>query len=140
MGYLVKTRGTEGLLNLWDDFFELGDFFEKPQFSKSLSAAIDIESDENNVYVTTELPGIEKDKIEIEYEKGILSIKGEKSEATQRDEKNRAYREISRGNVERRVQVSDVDFENAKADYKNGHLELTLPKLEKSKLKKLNIN
>ena len=133
MEYLVKQKKGEGVFDLWDDFFE------NHQFSKQCSAPIDIESDENNVYITTELPGIAKENIEIEYQKEVLFIRGEKSKAVKNNEKNQVYQEIHRGKVERRIQVGEINFEKAMAHYKNGQLELTLPKHEQSKPKRLEV-
>lgn len=139
MGFLTKPRQSERLLDLWDDFFEDSTIFNRLPQLKSNLAPVDLESDEENVYVTTELPGIAKDKLNVEYDNGVLYISGEKEDRVKRNENNRVYQEISRGKIERRIQVGDIDFDAAEATFKDGHLELVLPKQKASSVKRLTI-
>ena len=84
--------------------------------------------------------GIEKDDLDISVSDNLLTIKGE-TKHEEKEEKGEYYRcEISRGTFSRTVALpSDVDSEGGKAKFKDGVLELTLPKIEKTKRRSIKI-
>jgi HSP20 family protein len=96
--------------------------------------SVDVIDREDEVVVRAEVPGYKKEEIEVSVSNSTLTIKGE-TKAEEKEEKGDYYRcEISRGAFTRTVELpAAVDDSKAKASMKDGMLELTLPKVEKSK-------
>ena len=107
--------------------------FERSRTIK-LEFAIDVIDEGDSVRVIADLPGFEKENIEIWVENGDLVIKAERKEETEEKETNYLRRERRYGKIYRRVALpKDVDVEDIKAKYNNGILEITIPKTEKAK-------
>ena len=87
--------------------------------------------DEGDHYLLqAELPGFQKDDIQVNVDGDYLTIQAQhKEERENKDSKNYIRRERSYGSYSRTFQVSDVDVKNIQASYKNGILELKLPKV-----------
>jgi HSP20 family protein len=96
--------------------------------------SVDVIDRDDEVVVRAEVPGYKKEDIEISVSDSSLTIKGE-TKTEEKEEKGDYYRcEISRGAFTRTVELpAAVDDSKAKASMKDGMLELTLPKVEKSK-------
>jgi HSP20 family protein len=102
--------------------------------AESFLPSVDVIDRDDEVVVRAAIPGYKKEDIEISVSDSMLTIKGEtKTEA--KEEKGDYYRcEISQGSFSRMVELpASVDDAKAKATMKDGMLELTLPKIEKSK-------
>jgi HSP20 family protein len=125
----LTTRNTNLIDELFDDIF-----YSKP-LTQSISAPVDLIEDEKEVRVSVEIPGMNKDEINIEYKDGILKVSGEKK--IEKSEKG--HREIRSGKFSRSVSVKDIDFENGSAEYRDGVLSVILPKAEKLSIGKLKI-
>src|SRR4051795_8663879 len=87
---------------------------------------IEISESEKEVQVTAELPGLEEKDIQVELEKGVLAIRGEKK--TETEDKDRLFSERYYGRFERRIPLDDIDQDKIDASFKNGVLNVTLPK------------
>lgn len=101
-------------------------------------------SDNGKEYILeADLPGFNKEDINIDINNNILTIKAERhSEYEEKDKKNKYVRcERSYGSYSRQFDISNVDTEHIKAKYNNGVLKLTLPKHQETaeKSKKLKI-
>lgn len=96
--------------------------------------AVDVIETEQDIVLKADLPGIPQDQIEVKFENGTLSIKGERKFAS--DGKQAGFRRIERGygSFARHYTLPDtLDVEHVKAEYKNGELTITLPKKEAAK-------
>ena len=87
---------------------------------------IEISESEKEMQVTAELPGLEEKDIEVELANGVLAIRGEKK--TEREDKDRLFSERYYGRFERRIPLDDIDQDKIEASFKNGVLNVTLPK------------
>jgi len=88
-----------------------------------------------------EVPGLEKDDINIEFNENTLTIKGEKKEEKEVKEEN--YHRVERfsGSFSRRFTIPrETDGNKIKASMKDGILELRIPKAEEKKAKAIPIN
>jgi HSP20 family protein len=96
--------------------------------------SVDIIDRDDEVIVKAEVPGYKKEDLEISVADTTLTIKGE-TKTEEKEERGDYYRcEISRGAFTRTLALpAAVDDTKAQAVMKDGVLELTLPKLEKSK-------
>jgi len=95
---------------------------------------VDIVERDDELVVKAELPGVDKKDLDISVTENAVTIKGSTSHE-EKEEKGDYYRcEMSRGAYSRTVTLpSEVDADKAKAKFKDGVLELTLPKLKKAK-------
>lgn len=95
---------------------------------------VDIIDREGEIVLKAEVPGVKKEDIEVSVDENTVTLRG-KTSHEEKEEKGNYYRsEIRRGSFSRTVALPrDVDATRAKASFKDGILELTLPKLNKSK-------
>ena len=144
--------------DLWIDPFEsFGDFqneishYFKPMskwmdkdsrlFDRELSPSIDVYDSGNEVLVKADVPGLKTDEIDVSIYNNVLTIKGEKKRENEVSDKNYIRSERFYGSFSRSVQLpSEVDQNNVSASYKNGVLELKIPKKEEAKTKHINID
>jgi HSP20 family protein len=96
---------------------------------------VDIFEDADNTYVRAELPGLKREDINVEMAEGYLTIS-----ATQKSEAKDKEAEESFSFC-RSVSIADeVDTSKVSASYENGVLNVTLPKREEAKPKKIAIS
>ena len=94
----------------------------------------------NEIVVKAELPGVAKEDIDLTITKDSLTLKGETKKEEEIKEENYYAAEISYGSFTRTIALpAEVDSEKAKASFKNGVLEITLPKREEAKPKEIKI-
>jgi len=118
----------------WDRF--LGDFplFARsaaPAGDRSFVPAVNIEETDTELRLSAELPGLEETDFEVMTEGDLLTIRGEKKVETTSDVNGRRRVERSRGAFERSFRVAwEIDSDRVKAVFKNGVLDLVIPKPE----------
>lgn len=95
---------------------------------------VDVIDREEDILIKAELPGVDKKDINITIANNILTLEASMSKE-EKEEKAEYYRqEISRGSYRRTFELPAAVKDNeAKATFKNGILELTIPKMEKTK-------
>lgn len=102
--------------------------------------AVDIREDQDRYVLRADLPGVDPKDIEITMENGVLTIRGERSEA---NEENRdGYRRVERisGRFFRRFTLPDTaDAEKIAANGKHGVLEVTIPKHAKVQPRRISV-
>jgi HSP20 family protein len=90
----------------------------------------EISEDDKEFMVSLELPGMKAKDVNLDFNDGLLTIRGEK--ATERDEKDEALRfhlfERSYGSFMRSFELPNVDAEKVKAEFHDGVLNIHLPK------------
>jgi HSP20 family protein len=89
---------------------------------------VEVRQEEGNLIVTAELPGINKDNVKVELTQDGLMISGERRR--EHEEKRQGFyrSERSYGRFQRMVPLPDgVDAEKAKAQFKDGMLEVQIP-------------
>lgn len=102
--------------------------------------SVDVSEDKDNVYIKADLPGLKKEDVHVSLENDVLTIKGERRSENEQKDKNYHRVERSYGVFERRILLGvNVDETKIKAVYKDGVLDLTLPKSEVSKVKRIEI-
>lgn len=109
--------------------------------SGSLVPAIDLHEDDKSYTVRAEIPGVKKEDIDVTVHDGVLTINAESRYEHEEKEEGRVIRQERRyGKYVRTIRLGkDVDDSNVKANYKDGVLELELPKVEEVKPKKIAI-
>jgi len=122
--------------NIWDSLLSPFDeeVWEITPFCSEL------QEDQNNYYVKAGLPGVPKEKIDIELVNNQLRIHAEKEEEKETTNKKYHFSEISYGSFTRTYNLPrTVNNQNIKADYKEGVLNIIVPKSEESKGRKIRI-
>jgi HSP20 family protein len=101
---------------------------------------LDVIDRDDEVIVKAEIPGVKKEDLHVSLTGNMMTIKGE-TKTEEKEEKGDYYRcEISRGSFARSVMLpAEVDDSKAKAEMKDGMLEITLPKLEQAKKRDIKI-
>jgi HSP20 family protein len=90
--------------------------------------------------VKAELPGMEKENIEVNLTDHMLTIKGEKKKAEEVKEEKYYRSERSYGAFVRTLELPrDVHGDKIKATFKNGVLEVRMPKTEEAKAKEIKV-
>ena len=99
------------------------------------SPLVDIEETAEAFLIKAELPGINKENVNVSVQDGVLTIQGERQEENVEEKDGKRHRvERLYGHFSRSFSLPDnVDHENIKASYRDGVLELTLAKQEKAK-------
>lgn len=148
MNNLIRaTRGP--VARRWNDDFDnmLEGFFRpmrwaQEEASQGLIPRLDVVERDQEFVVKAEMPGINKEDIDISLENGVLTITAESKSETEEKEGDRVIRQERRyGKYVRSLRLGkEVDDKQVKASYKDGILELTLPKAEEVKPKKINVN
>ncbi|RME31797.1 Hsp20/alpha crystallin family protein [Candidatus Woesearchaeota archaeon] len=151
--------------NIWDDLRRMqsemerlfGDLFAReawggvPQLtgpgtdivsSNYRQALMDLSETDSELVATVELPGVEKKDIQINATDDGVEIKVEKKDEKEEKKKGMYRLERSYAGFYRFIPVPDgVDIDNIKASYKNGVLELRMPKVEsKRKAKRISVD
>lgn len=91
--------------------------------------AIDMHEDDKNLYITAELPGIEKDDIKISLHNDVLTISGERKREERKEKENYYHLEMCYGSFNRSITLPvEVDSDRVEASFKNGILKIQLPK------------
>jgi HSP20 family protein len=119
------------------------DFFGRPAEGAQLtewSPLVDVKEEENAFKVSVDLPGMDKDDINIEVESNRLAISGERKFEQEEKKEDHHFVERSYGKFYRSFTLpSTVQADKIDAAYKDGVLEVTLPKKEEVKPKKVSI-
>ncbi len=102
--------------------------------------AVDVSQDDTNVYIEADLPGYSPDDVDITVTADQVTIKAEKREETEEKTKEYIRRERRSGYTARTVALpAPVVSENAAADFEDGKLTLTLPKVEEVRPKQIKV-
>lgn len=102
--------------------------------------AVDVKENADSFVVTAELPGMSKEDITVEVENSTLTIKGERRFEKKDEGENYHFVERSYGSFYRSFGLpKNVSADGISAEYKDGVLQVTLPKAEEVKAKKVSI-
>jgi len=141
----------------WDPFRELEDMSERlnrvfarpalrtTEGKEHLTVAdwvptVDISETEQAYLIKAELPEVKKEDVKVTVENGVLTLSGERRQ--EKEEKGKKYHRIERsyGSFVRSFALPEsVDEGGVKAEYKDGVLNLHLPKAEKAKPKAIEV-
>jgi HSP20 family protein len=138
-------------INRWslaNDFDRLFEGFLRPvnwveeADSFDITPAMDVKESEDAFLVNAELPGINKDDINITLENGVLTITAETRSDEEQKQGERIIRKERRyGKYVRSLRLgTQIDESKVKANYKDGVLQLTLAKAEEVKPKKISVD
>jgi len=119
-----------------------GTFGDALRGSASIPVRLDVREDEKAFHVSADLPGLSEKEVEVTFDDGVLSIRGQKK--VERDEKQDKWHIVERtsGSFARQIALAiTVDTAAIEAKFDKGVLTITLPKLadEKASARKIEI-
>ena len=117
-----------------DDIFD--DFISS---RKEQNMKCDIYEKGGDYHIEMDIPGFNKDEISVETKDGYLTIKAEKKNEVNEEDKNKNYirRERTYGKYERSFYLGNLDEDKIDATFENGMLKLVVPKKEEVDSKKV---
>ena len=102
--------------------------------------AVDIKETENDLVLKADIPDVDMKDIDVRVENGTLTLRGERKFENEKKEGSWHRVERSYGTFERAFALPEtVNFDDVKADYKNGVLTITLPKKEIAKPRQIKV-
>ena len=119
--------------------FYLDDIFDEMMLpKKEQHMKCDIYEKDGNYHIEMDVPGFDKKDISIEANDGYLTITAEKNSEDEEKNENKNYirRERVYGKVERSFYLEDLDQDKIDAEFKNGILNIVVPKKEETSNKK----
>jgi HSP20 family protein len=119
-------------------------FFLKPVSFPSgteVKIKVDVKEDDKAYTVHAEIPGVKKEDIQVDIDGASVSVRAEvKQEKEEKQGEKTVYSERSYGMASRSFQLpGEVDAKGAKAEYKDGMLNLVLPKKANSATTRLSV-
>jgi len=119
---------------------ELDQGYETVSRDASWTPAVDIHEEAKQFVVLADLPGVKLADIEITADKGVLALRGARNFEQQNDEGHYSRVERVRGKFVRTFTLPDnVQTDAIKAQFKDGVLELTIPKIAKAEPRKIEV-
>ena len=100
---------------------------------------VDVFEEKDDIVVKAELPGMEKDNIEVNLAAHTMTIKGEKKKEDEIKEENYYRAARSYGSFLRTLDLPKDVRDKVKASFKNGILEIRMPKTEEAKTKEVKV-
>jgi HSP20 family protein len=128
------------LNRLFEETFGRYPVGQRETLERTWAPVVDIYEEKDSIIVKAELPGIKKDEVSIEIKDNVLTLSGERKHEQETKKEN--YHRIERfyGKFSRSFSLPEtVQVEKVKANYKDGVLEITLPKAEATKPKAIPI-
>ena len=103
--------------------------------------AVDLYEKDDHFVIKAELPGVDKKDIAIDLKDRVLTLSGERSHENEVKEENYYRKERSCGKFQRAFTLpADVDSDKIKAEFKDGLLQIEIPKPEGQKPKQVTIH
>ena len=136
-------------LSIWNPTHEMDALFHnrlasvlggERQASVAWSPVVDIEETEKDYVISAELPGLDKDKVKVTVEDGVLTLSGERD--LERTVEGKTYHRIERshGSFSRSFTLpEDSDAESVAAQFTNGVLAVRVAKREEALPKSIEV-
>ena len=115
---------------------------EQNELSKAEWAlALDVVEHENEYLVKASLPGVKPEDVEITFDKGLLTVRAEIKDDSEKEEGQYHLRERRFGTFARTISLpATIKAEDIQAVYQDGVLSLHLPKAEELKPRRIAVN
>lgn len=146
---IVKSKGNLlskkdiNIDNIFDDF--LNTFYEPVSFNnrndiRNFNANFDISESKDGYHIELDLPGFEEKNVDINLKDNLLTIKGKREESSENKDKNYFTKERFYGEFQRSITLpNNINSDKIEAKYKNGVLEINVPKKESKNMRKIEI-
>lgn len=125
--YRFRTLATRPMASLFGDDFFRPFFDEVDRYSGGFR--VDVRDKGDHYLLEADLPGLTRDQVHIELNDGVLTIRTEVNENREENKNEYIYNERRWGCAQRSFTLNDINEDEITAEYKDGVLRLTLPKL-----------
>ena len=114
---------------------DFDDLFDILPIRRDNRMKCDIYEKDDKYYIEMEVPGFNKEDIDISLKEGYLTIKAEKKMSNEEKDENKKYLRKERNYIktERSFNLGNIDEENIDASFENGVLKIEIPKVEENK-------
>ncbi|MDD4565607.1 MAG: Hsp20/alpha crystallin family protein [Eubacteriales bacterium] len=134
---LINT-GFDDFYNMLDDFFSDG-WLPRRSLERD-TFKINVQKTDTEYLIEAELPGVNKDEINVDLNDGRLTISVEREEKINEEEKNYIHRESRYSSMSRSMYLADAETKGIKAKLESGLLSVVVPRqVEAVKAEKINI-
>ena len=136
MANLIRKNNS---LSRYNDFYDMVDsFFNAPMETNVFESSfkLDVAEDDDKFLVEAEMPGIDKDSIDIDFDRGQLTLTVNSHTENTDEKKNYIHKERKSTRMTRTMYFGDIDEENIQAKLDNGILEIEIPKRKEEKTNK----
>ncbi len=114
------------LFNMMDDFFN--DSWLPGRSLLSDTFKVDVKENENDYTIEADLPGVQKEQINLELNEGRLTIAVVRNEEVEEEKKGYIHKERRHSSMQRSVYLADADNEGVNAKLNDGVLTVSIPK------------
>ena len=123
-----------------DPFYRIGQLADEDSLGL-WNPAVDLYEKDDHFVIKAELPGIDKNNIKIDLKDRVLTLSGERTYDKEVKEEDYYRKERSYGRFQRAFRLpSDVDSDKIKAEFKDGVLQVEVPKPEQTRAKEVTIH
>lgn len=136
MANLIRKNNS---LSRYNDFYDMVDsFFNAPMETNVFESSfkLDVAEDDDKFLVEAEMPGIDKDSIDIDFDRGQLTLTVNSHTENTDEKKNYIHKERKSTRMTRTMYFGDIDEKNIQAKLENGILEIEIPKRKEEKTNK----
>jgi HSP20 family protein len=124
----------------FEPFFGRFNYLDDAMASGTWAPPVDVAEEQDKILVKVEVPGMEEKDLRINYEDGLLTVSGER-QFERRDDRNYHRIERTYGSFTRSFSLPrSIDGSAIAAHYRNGILEIEIPKKEEAKPRQIQIN
>ena len=121
-----RTDENDRFSSLFDDFFS-DDFFPIRSLQRD-TFKLDVKEEGNSFIIESDMPGLKKEEILLNYQDGYLSIIVEREEKKDDEQKNYVHRERRYTSMKRSINLCDLEMDQIEANLKDGILTIKAPK------------
>ena len=136
---LVKWTPKRNMFNIFDEVEQMmhqafGHSLENGSSRLFYSPLMNVSERDSDYLIMMDLPGVEKKDVEVNLSNGVLIVSGERKTSEKNDGNNQIWHETSCGSFSRSCDlVSNIVEKTIKAKFKDGVLNITIPKAEEIK-------
>lgn len=124
-------------MNLVPKRFFIDDFFNDLIIRENNDLRCDIYEQDGKYHIELDAPGVKKEDMKIEYNKGYLTIAISQKEEKVDESKNYIRKERYARDYSRQFYLGDIDADKIEASFKDGSIKITAPKVDEEAGKKL---
>ena len=122
----MHNRPRQSMMNAFDTPF-FREFFAEPG---KMSMRVDVIRQEDAYQLKADLPGVSRENLHLQVDGGVLTIAAEVNASKQEEQSGYVLSERRSGRMERSFRLEDIDEAAITADYVDGVLTVTLPRLK----------
>jgi len=123
-------------MNLIPRRYFLDDIFDDFEVKTASNMKCDIYEKDGNYFIEMDVPGFKKEDIDVDIDKGYLTISAKHEENIDEENKNYIRKERTYGSFSRQFYIGNVAEEQVKAEFNNGTLKVVVPKEEEKETKR----